>query len=144
MTSKKPVRGPMYIEGTPLMVTADVSPLVEHNLDEVLELLGGEFFEDFIAATCPESDGEHDGHAPEELRFERLREQLVERLAKKVALTGPQAVRTAERMAELGHERVERAERAKGASEIKHPAMRATRKHFAENPLPGQREAGAA
>jgi hypothetical protein len=31
-----------------------------------------------------------------------------------------------------------------GASEIKHPAMRATRKHFATNPLPGQREAGAA
>ena len=33
---------------------------------------------------------------------------------------------------------------AKGASEIKHPSMRATRKHFAEHPLPGQREAGAA
>lgn len=140
MTPKKPVRGPMYIEGTPLMVTADVTPLVEHNLDQVLELLGGEFFEDFIAATCPEADGEHDGHAPEQLRYERLREQLVERLAKKVALTGPQAVRTAERMAGLGHERVERAERAKGASEIKHPSMRATRKHLAANPLPGQQD----
>lgn len=33
---------------------------------------------------------------------------------------------------------------AKGASEIKHPAMRATRKHLAVNPLPGQRSAGAA
>lgn len=32
----------------------------------------------------------------------------------------------------------------KGASEIKHPTMRATRRHFAEHPLPGQREAGAA
>lgn len=32
----------------------------------------------------------------------------------------------------------------KGASEIKHPAMRATRKHLAANPLPGQRSAGAA
>lgn len=32
----------------------------------------------------------------------------------------------------------------KGASEIKHPSMRATRKHLAANPLPGQREAGAA
>lgn len=32
----------------------------------------------------------------------------------------------------------------KGASEIKHPSMRATRKHFAANPLPGQRSAGAA
>jgi len=33
---------------------------------------------------------------------------------------------------------------AKSAAEIKHPAMRATRKHFAEHPLPGQRQAGAA
>lgn len=33
---------------------------------------------------------------------------------------------------------------ARGASEIKHPSMRATRKHLAANPLPGQREAGAA
>lgn len=32
----------------------------------------------------------------------------------------------------------------KGASEIKHPSMRATRKHLAVNPLPGQRSAGAA
>lgn len=32
----------------------------------------------------------------------------------------------------------------KGASEIRHPSMRATRKHLAANPLPGQREAGAA
>lgn len=32
----------------------------------------------------------------------------------------------------------------KGATEIKHPTMRATRKHFAEHPLPGQRSAGAA
>lgn len=33
---------------------------------------------------------------------------------------------------------------AKSASEIKHPTMRATRKRFAEHPLPGQRSAGAA
>ncbi|MFM9616770.1 hypothetical protein ACKI14_02270 [Streptomyces turgidiscabies] len=33
---------------------------------------------------------------------------------------------------------------AKGASEIKHPAMRATRRHFAANPLPGQRSEGSA
>lgn len=32
----------------------------------------------------------------------------------------------------------------KGASEIRHPSMRATRKHLAANPLPGQRSAGAA
>jgi hypothetical protein len=33
---------------------------------------------------------------------------------------------------------------SKSASDIKYPAMRATRKHFAEHPLPGQRQAGAA
>ena len=33
---------------------------------------------------------------------------------------------------------------AKSAAEIKHPTMRATRKRFAEHPLPGQRSAGAA
>jgi hypothetical protein len=32
----------------------------------------------------------------------------------------------------------------KGPSEIKHPSMRATRKHLAANPMPGQRSAGAA
>lgn len=37
-----------------------------------------------------------------------------------------------------------RQEPQQGASEIKHPSMRGTRKHFAEQPLPGQREAGAA
>lgn len=34
--------------------------------------------------------------------------------------------------------------RGKGASEIKHPSMRATRQHFAENPLPEQRQIGGA
>jgi hypothetical protein len=33
---------------------------------------------------------------------------------------------------------------SRGASEIKHPSMRATRQHLASNPLPGQRSAGAA
>jgi hypothetical protein len=33
---------------------------------------------------------------------------------------------------------------AKSAAEITHPTMRATRRHFAAKPLPGQREAGAA
>jgi hypothetical protein len=32
----------------------------------------------------------------------------------------------------------------KGASEIKHPVMRATRQHFAVNPLPEQRQIGGA
>jgi len=33
---------------------------------------------------------------------------------------------------------------AKGAQEMRHPSMRATCQHFDANPLPGQREAGAA
>lgn len=33
-----------------------------------------------------------------------------------------------------------RQEPQRGASEIKHPAMRATRKHLAANPLPGQQD----
>jgi hypothetical protein len=35
----KTVRGPMYIEATPLMVTADVEPLVKANVGELLDLL---------------------------------------------------------------------------------------------------------
>lgn len=31
-----------------------------------------------------------------------------------------------------------------GVAPITHPTMRATRKYFAEHPLPGQRQAGAA
>lgn len=31
-----------------------------------------------------------------------------------------------------------------GVAPITHPTMLATRRHFAEHPLPGQREAGAA
>lgn len=34
--------------------------------------------------------------------------------------------------------------RGKGASEIRHPSMRATRRHFADNPLPKQRGIGGA
>lgn len=46
-------------------------------------------------------------------------------------------------LAELGA--VERVtSRFKGASEIRHPSMRATRRHLAANPLPGQRQDGAA
>jgi hypothetical protein len=37
-----------------------------------------------------------------------------------------------------------RQEPQQGASEIKHPSHLPTRRHFAANPLPGQREAGAA
>lgn len=130
----EPVRGPIRLDRTPLTVTADVEPLVDSNVEELLDLLSGEFFEDFMTAVCEESTG-HDGHAPEALRFERLREQLVERLATRVSLTGPEAVRVGERMADLGHS-LDAAPR--GASEIRHPAMRATRQHFVANPLPKQ------
>jgi hypothetical protein len=34
--------------------------------------------------------------------------------------------------------------RSKGASDIRHPSMRATRKHLADNPFPQQRTDGAA
>lgn len=143
------VRGPMHIGATPLMVTADVEPLVQANVTELLDLLSGEFFEDFITATSEESTG-HDGHAPEALRFERLAEQLLARMSTRVALTGPQAVRVAGQMHKLGLPLAEAAghkeaaakrvvdTRTRGASEIKHPTMRATRKHLAANPLPEQ------
>jgi hypothetical protein len=37
-----------------------------------------------------------------------------------------------------------RQEPQRGASEIKHPSMRATRRHLKANPLPGQRSEGSA
>lgn len=132
----EPVRGPIRLDRTPLTVTADVESLVDRNVEELLDLLSGEFFEDFMTAVCEESTG-HDGHAPEALRFERLRQQLVERLATRVSLTGPEAVRVGERMADLGHS-LDAAPR--GASEIRHPAMRATRQHLKANPLPEQQD----
>jgi hypothetical protein len=92
------VRGPMYVEATPLMVTADVEPLVVANVAELLNLLcSDEFYDDFreIADTTPA--------APLEGRFafEQLQARLVERMSTKVALTGPQAMRVAGRMARL-------------------------------------------
>ena len=91
------VRGPMYIEATPLMVTADVEPLVHANTGEVLDLLMGEFFDDFmeIAQSTP---GDRD---VEKLLYEDLRARLVEHMSTKVALTGPQAMRVAGRMSQL-------------------------------------------
>lgn len=97
-----PVRGPMYVEATPLLVTADVTPLVHANVAELLELLAGEFYDDFREVADQEPTGRHDGHAPERLGFEDLAARLVELLATKVALTGPQAVRVAGRMYQLG------------------------------------------
>jgi hypothetical protein len=137
-----PVRGPLYVDATPLMVTADVTPLVHANVAELLDLLSGEFYDDFREVAEQEPTG-HDGHAVERLGFERLAELLVERMSTKVALTGPQAVRAAGQMHKLGLPLAEAAERTKaavtrGASLIKHPSHAATRRHLKANPLPEQ------
>jgi hypothetical protein len=86
------VRGPMHIDATPLMVTADVEPLVHANVGEVLDLLSGEFFDDFMEIAHAEG---------ERYAFEQLQARLVERMSTKVALTGPQAMRVAGRMSQL-------------------------------------------
>lgn len=88
------VRGPMYVDATPLMVTADVEPLVAANAGEMLDLLVGEFFDDFMEIA--------QGPDGERYAFEQLQARLVARLATKVALTGPQAMRVAGQMAKLG------------------------------------------
>lgn len=112
MTTNDAVRGPMHIEATPLMVTADVTPLVRANVTELLELLASdEFFEDFMEIADPAPTSGHDGHAPERLGFEQLAARLVERMSTRVALTGPQAVRVAGRMHQLGRPLAEAAER---------------------------------
>lgn len=152
MSEEKAVRGPMYIDATPLMVTADVTPLVHANVAELLDLISGEFYDDFREIADQEPTGQHDGHAPERLGFERLAELLMERMSTRVALTGPQAVRVAGQMHKLGLPLAEAAghkeaaakrvvdTRSKGASDIRHPAMRATRKHLAANPLPERQD----
>lgn len=105
MTDHEPVRGPMYISSTPLMVTADVTPLVENNVHDVLELLLTEdLFEVFMGIACSEPT-EHDGHLPDPLAFEELKTTLVDRLSTRVALTGMQALRVAEQMQTLGRAR---------------------------------------
>ncbi|WP_128977248.1 hypothetical protein [Streptomyces roseicoloratus] len=102
-TTPKPVRGPMHIEATALHITADVTPLVENNVHDLLDLLMEEdLFEAFMELACTEPTGEHDGHAPDRLAFEELKDRLVERLATKVALTGRQALGIADQMRRLG------------------------------------------
>lgn len=101
MTTNNTVRGPMYIEATPLMVTADVTPLVEANAAELLDLLAGEFYDDFREIADAQPTGHHDGTAAQRLAFETLQARLVEHMSTKVALTGPQAMRAAGRMARL-------------------------------------------
>lgn len=142
MTDNKPVRGPMDIGATPLMVTADVEPLVHANTAETLDLLLGEFFDDFMEIARPAEDA-----TPDEPKyaFEQLQARLVERLSTRVSLTGPQAMRVAGRMAELARPLAARhaetaAKVSRGASLIKHPSQAATRKYLAANPLPEQQD----
>lgn len=95
MTTPKPVRGPLYVEATPLCVTLDASPLVSNNVHDLLNLLrSDEFVDEFMELDT--ADG---------LAFEELHAKLVDRLATKVRLTGREAARVGDRLAELGHER---------------------------------------
>lgn len=107
------VRGPMYVDATPLMVTADVEPLVHANVTELLDLLCGKFYDDFREIADTKPTGQHDGHAPEKLAFEELAARLVECMSTRVTLTGPEAVRVAGRMHELGWPLAQTAERTK-------------------------------
>ncbi|MER7815585.1 hypothetical protein [Streptomyces sp. NPDC096153] len=153
--STQPVRGPMYIEATPSLVTADVTPLVENNVHDLLELLMEEdHFEDFMALAAADPTGEHDGHAPDPLAFDELKARLVARLATKVALTGPQALRVAGRMQELAEPMAPPAEAVPACAEesghdlascelcapLRHPSGAQARKGLAENPLPTQQD----
>ncbi len=103
----RPVRGPLYVEATPLMVTLDASPLVSNNTHDVLNLLlnDANLFDAFMELVPEEPHGIHDGHVPDRLDFEGLHARLVERLSTKVALSGPQAVRVGKRLVEYGEER---------------------------------------
>lgn len=142
MNENEAVRGPMYIEATPLMVTADVTPLVAANVSEVLELLcSDEFFESFMEVADPSCNG---GEPADRLQFETLQAALVERMSTKVALTGPQAMRVAGRMAKLAKPLADLSAKtaavvSRSASLIKHPSHLVTRQHFVVNPLPKQR-----
>jgi hypothetical protein len=132
----KSVRGPMYIDATPLMVTADVEPLVHANVGELLDLLSGEFFDDFMEIAHAEG---------ERYAFEELQARLVDRMSTKVALTGPQAMKVAGRMAKLAKPLADLSAKTaaavmRGASLIKHPSHAATRRHLKANPLPAQQD----
>lgn len=101
MSDREPVTGRYYSSAGAAFVSLDVTPLVENNVHDLLDLLSSdEFFEEFIAATAP-ARVEHDGHAPDRLAFEELKDRLVERLATRAALTAPQALRTGDRLASL-------------------------------------------
>ena len=140
-----PVDGPyaIHVEGTPTGVTLDVSAFVT---DVVVALAQGALAADFLdVVDMFETPAGHDGHARERL----LVEQLVERLQTRIPVYGTQGVRLAESIRSaslraLSEQQREAEAPSRGASEIKHPAMRPTREHLADNPLPEQRTDGAA
>jgi len=137
MNENKAVRGPMYVDATPLMVTADVTPLVDANAGEMLDLLTGEFFDDFMEiAQGPDGD---------RYAFEQLQARLVDRMSTRVSLTGPEAMRVAGRMARLAKPLADLSAKTaaavmRGATLIKHPSHAATRRHLKANPLPAQQD----
>lgn len=102
--SDKTMRTPIHVTSTSLMVTADVEGLVHANVGEMLELLLDKFLDDFTELANGEADREY--------AFERLQGRLTEYVSTRVALTGPQAMRVAGRMAELARPLVERSARA--------------------------------
>ena len=115
-TDRTPVEGRLYVEATPCRNTLDVTPLVDDNVHDILDLLmGDEFFETFMELACADPDGQHDGHAPDRLAFEELKTHLVERLSTRQSLTGPQALRVARRIASFAEPMVAAEEQAAAA-----------------------------
>ncbi|MFH9368109.1 hypothetical protein ACH4K8_20805 [Streptomyces anulatus] len=99
---REPVPGRYYTESGPGWVTLDATPLVDNNVHDLLELLAGdEFFERFMAMAAPLVDADGEG-APDRLEFEQLKDDLVERLATRVRMTGEQARRVGARVYRLG------------------------------------------
>ncbi|WP_406143690.1 hypothetical protein [Streptomyces anulatus] len=97
---REPVPGRYYPGNTPGWVTLDVTPLVDNNVHDLLDLLGSdEFFERFVVLTAAPIEGED---APDRLEFEQLKDELVDRLATRVRMTGEQARRIGARVYRLG------------------------------------------
>ncbi|WP_371624090.1 hypothetical protein OG245_15370 [Streptomyces sp. NBC_01116] len=97
---REPVPGRYYPGNTPGWVTLDVTPLVDNNVHDLLDLLGSDkFFERFIELNSAPIDGEQDA---DRLDFEQFKDELVERLATRVRMTGQQARRVGARVYRLG------------------------------------------
>lgn len=97
---REPVPGRYYTDRTAGWVTLDVAALVDNNVHDLLDLLASdEFFERFMALAAPlvTEDG-----GPDRLAFEELKDDLVERLATRVRMTGQQARRVGARTYRLG------------------------------------------